>query len=147
MSEIVHKFTDKNHKPVPELKVGDRCYTSGGSWNDYSWVSTCEIRKVDVHWVEFGDEGYWSIDYYIRTDVDIPYLKSTKMGAYHLDNEGLCQIYRTPQEVMDEQIRRFKDMVMNNAERMRQTMRRLGYSEEQRQNLLEYKNEQAIGSD
>lgn len=145
MTEIVHKYRDKNHKPVPELKVGDRCYTSGG-FNDYSWVSVCEIRKIDVHWVEFNDgHGYWTVDYYIRTDVDKPYLKSVKMHAYHLDNEGLCRIYRTPQEVMDENIREFKDMVIKKAEAMRRTMHRLGYSEEQTKNLLEYKSEQDIG--
>lgn len=147
-SEIVHKYTDKNHKPVPELKVGDRCYCSGGSWDDYSWVSTCEVRKVEVRWYEFSDgEGYWSVNYYIRTDVDKPALKSTRMCAYNLDGEGIYTIYRTPQEVMDAQIKRFKKMVMNTAMCMRRTMRKLGYTEEQTRNLLEYKNEEVTDSD
>lgn len=146
MREIVHKYTDKNHKPVPELKVGDRCYTSGGC-GEYDSVAVCEIRKVEVNWVGTDEEGYWNIKYYIRENVNIPALKSTRMCAYHLDNEGIYDIYRTPQEAMDDNIRRFKERVMNTTMSMRKTMRRLGYTEEQEKKLLEYKNEESSSSD
>lgn len=144
--KIVHKYTDKNHKPVPELKVGDKCYTTGGH-NEFYWVSVCEIRKVEVRWHEFSDgDAYWSVNYYIRENVNIPAIKTTRMCAYNLDDEGLYRIYRTPQEAMDENIRYFKECVMKAAIRMRKTMRRLGYSEEQTKNLLEYKDEQDTSS-
>lgn len=133
------KYTDKNHKPVPELKVGDRCYTGGG-YADYSSVHVCEIRKVEVKWVDNHDgSGYWMVDYYIRENVNIPAIKTTRMYAYSLDEGRIYRIYRTPQEVMDENIRYFKQMVVRNAEAMRKTMRKLGYPEEKTRNLLTIK--------
>lgn len=141
--EIKHKYTDKNHKPVPELKVGDRCYKSGG-YDDYSSVNVCEIRKVEVRWIESHDgSGYWSISYYIRENVDCKALKTTRVFPFYLHGEeiGCNEIYRTPQEVMDKNIQDFKDKVIREAERMRKAMRKLGYSDEQTKNLLEYKKE------
>lgn len=145
------KYTDKNHPPVPLLKVGDRCYTScpwdGGN---YGHISVCEVRKVEVRWYEptkyekeQGEYGYWYINYYIRTDINHASLKSTKIFAYHTGEDGysIKDLYLTPQEVLDENIRRFKDMVIKKAKDIQRTMRSLGYSEEQTKNLLEYKNE------
>lgn len=146
------KYTDKNHPPVPLLKVGDRCYTrcpwDGGN---YGHISVCEVRKVEVKWCEpteyekkaLGGVGHWYINYYIRTDINHASLKSTKMYAYHTGEDGcsIKDLYFTPQEVLDENIRRFKDMVIHKAKDIQRTMRSLGYSEEQSKNLLEYKSE------
>lgn len=147
-----YKYTDINHPPVPRLKVGDICYahwTHGGS--DYSHVSTCEIRKVEVKWYEPSEYdkknsrfcGHWYINYYIRADVDCVGLKSTKMFPYHTGEEGGYRqdLFFTPQEVMDENIRSFREMVVNKAAYMRSTMRTLGYNTEQINGLLEYKHE------
>ena len=119
------------------LKVGDICYTHWAWGKSYAHVSKCEVRKVEVKWIEpeswRGDsEGHWRIDYYIRTDIDKKSLKSTKMNAYGLyDNDHISQIYLTPQEVMEDNIRRFKKDVMLDVEQMRKSMARLGYSEAQ----------------
>lgn len=142
-SDIEHRFTDRNHPPVPQLKVGDICYAScqWGSRDHYDYISTCEVRKVEVFWHE--EEEYWYVKYYIRADIDDQYLKSTKMYSYYLVGEGArCggfPIYRTPQEVMDDNIREFKERVFNQLASMRGTMRKLGYSEEQMSKLLENK--------
>lgn len=146
---IEHRYKDKNHPPVPQLKVGDRCYTfcTFGIGRRYDYVTTCEVRKVEVKWYEpssydreKGAYGYWYIDYYIRTDVDYKALKSTRMYAYRLGDDGRePDLFLTPQEVMDENIRDFKDMVAKNIESMRKTMHSLGYSEEQTKKLLESK--------
>lgn len=139
-----YKFTDKNHPPVPQLKVGDRCYTFC-DWDcyNYSHISTCEVRKIVVRWIEpdnqLGRVGHWSVAYYIRTDVDSPGLKTTKIYPYYLNDEGLSRIYLTPQEVMNENIRIFKERVFNQLASMRGTMKKLGYSEEQMSKLLENK--------
>lgn len=147
MSE--YKYRDKNHPPVPRLKVGDRCYTHwpyGG--RDYYYVSTCEVRKVEVLWYEPSDYdkehmgacGYWHIDYFIRTDVDKPHMKSTKMFAYHTDEDGgsIQSLWFTPQDVMDDNIRDFKDMVNKTIANIRRTMKQLGYTVEQTKKLLEF---------
>ena len=144
-----YKYRDINHPPVPRLKVGDICYTHwthGG--RNYEWVSKCEIRKVEVKWYEpsefdkqrMGAYGHWYINYYIRADIDCVGLKSTKMYAYHTGEEGGRQdLFFTPQEVMDENIRDFKIMVFSNFKNMQQTMFSLGYTKEQTKKLLEYK--------
>ena len=146
------KFTDKNPPPVPLLKVGDRCYAHC-PWNggNYSHISVCEVRKVEVRWCEpseyekekLGEVGHWYINYYIRTDVNSVGLKSTRMNAYHTGEDGcsLKTLYFTPQEALDENIRRFKEMVISKAKDIQKEMRCLGYSEKQCKNLLEYKNE------
>ena len=146
-----YKYKDINHPPVPMLKVGDRCYTHwthGGA--DYSHVSTCEIRKVEVKWYEpseydrkhLGNYGHWYINYYIRSNVDSYGLKSTKMFPYHTGEEGGKQeLYLTPQEVMDENIRNFRSMVENNIKSMQKKMLSLGYTKEQTNKLLEHKPE------
>lgn len=143
-----YKFCDKNHPPVPRLKVGDRCYAHSEFGGRYSRISTCEVRKVEVNWHEptafeiehFGDKGYWHIDYYIRTDVDYPSLKSTKMHAYFTNEDGahIQSLYFTAQEVMDENIRNFKQMVNDTICEMRSKMQTLGYTENQIRQLLEY---------
>ena len=146
-----YKYRDINHPPVPRLKVGDICYTHwthGGAHYDH--VSKCEIRKVEVKWYEpsefdkkNGWYGHWYINYYIRADIDSYGLKSTKMYAYHTGEEGGRQeLYFTPQEVMDANIRDFKKMVLQNMENMRKTMFGLGYTKEQTKKLLEYKIEE-----
>ena len=146
MSE--YKFTDKNHPPVPTLKVGDRCYAHCPWGMHYDRVSTCEIRKVEVKWIEpndyekehLGEVGHWYINYYIRTDVDRVGLKSTKMYAYRLGDDGRePDLYLTPQEVMDKNIIEFKKSLMLQLNGMRKEMKRLGYSVEQTNKLLEYK--------
>lgn len=137
-----YKYTDINHPPVPELKVGDRCYKPS-VYNTRS-VSTCEIRRVNVVWVEprsyiDTDVPHWRIDYYIRTDVNIPHLKSTVMSAFGLDNEHLNRIYLTPQEVMEEIIRRFKETVCRQASEIRNEMHRLGYKKSESRKMLNCK--------
>ena len=122
-----HKFTDKNHPPVPTLKVGDICYAHCPWIRNHSYVSTCEIRKVEVKWNEGEDGGYWNINYYIRTDIDNRGLKSTKMYAYKLGDDGrTADIFLTPQEVMAENIERFKSELMSNIKSMAKTMKSLG---------------------
>ena len=144
---IEYKYTDKNHPPVPLLKVGDICYAHwahGGA--NYSHVSKCEIRKVEVKWYEpseydkkQGMYGYWYINYYIRTDINYPGLKSTRMYPYHTGEEGgdIKNLYLTPQEVMEENVADFMQMVKNTTGEIRKTMLSLGYSEEKIKGLLE----------
>lgn len=142
-----YKYTDKNHPPVPTLKVGDRCYCSCPWGVRYDHVSTCEIRKVEVRWYEptdydkeRGEKGYWHIDYYIRTDIDQVGLKSTRMFAYRLGDDGReADLFLTPQEVMDRNIEDFKKSLIRQVDGIRKEMKRLGYSTEQRTKLLEFK--------
>lgn len=143
-----YKYTDKNHPPVPLLKVGDICYARwayGGAAN-YSHVSKCAIRKVEVRWYEpseydkeQGEYGYWYINYYIRTDINYPGLKSTKMYPYHTGEEGgeIKNLYLTPQEVMEKNVADFMKMVKDTAGEIRKTMLSLGYSAEKIKGLLE----------
>lgn len=139
MSE--YKYTDKNHPPVPLLKVGDICYAhcQWGVGAHYADISKCEIRKVEVKWCEpsdydkeRGEVAHWIINYFIRSDIDEVGLKSTKMYSYSTDEEGgrLKSLYFTPQEVMDENIEDFLKSTYNIAKRMRSTMKKLGYSQE-----------------
>ena len=137
-----YKYTDRSHPPVPQLKVGDRCYKPS-VYNTQS-VSTCEIRRVNVVWVEpmsymDNDVPHWRIDYYIHTDVNIPQLKSTVMSAFGLDNEHLNRIYLTPQEAMEVIIRRFKETVCRQAGEIRNEMHRLGYKKSESRKMLNYK--------
>ena len=137
-----YKYTDRSHPPVPLLKVGDICYATGGNWRRR--VSTCEIRRVEVRWVEadrfFSDDvAHWSVDYYIRKDVDWPPLKSTIMSVHGLDDEHINRIYLTPQEAMEEVVRRFKETVCNQADDIRKEMRRLGYTKAESRKMLNYK--------
>ena len=137
-----YKYTDRSHPPVPLLKVGDKCYKPS-VYNTQS-VSTCEIRRVEVRWVEadrfFKDDvGHWSVDYYIRIDVDRPALKSTIMSVHGLDDEHLNRIYLTPQDAMEEVVRRFKETVCNQADDIRKEMRRLGYTKAESRKMLNYK--------
>lgn len=137
-----YKYTDRNHPPVPLLKVGDRCYKP--SVYSIQRVSTCEIRRVEVRWVEadrfFKDDvGHWSVDYYIRIDVDWPALKSTIMSVHGLDDEHLNRIYLTPQEAMEEIVRRFKETVCQQACEIRKEMHRLGYKKSESRKMLNYK--------
>ena len=145
---IEYKYTDKNHPPVPLLKVGDICYArwAYGGRARYSHVSKCEIRKVEVRWNELseygkkhGTHGYWYINYYIRTDVDSYGLKSTKINPYHTGEEGgdIKDLYLTPQEVMEENVVDFIKKVKNTAGEIRKTMLSLGYSDEKIKGLLE----------
>lgn len=145
MSE--YKYTDINHPPVPLLKVGEICYTrwAHGGLN-YSHVSMCAIRKVEVRWHEpseydkkQGEYGYWYINYYIRTDIDRPELKSTKMYAYSTNEEGgrLKTLFFTPQEVLEKNVADFMKMVKDTAGEIRKTMLSLGYSEDKIKGLLE----------
>ena len=151
----MYKYTDKNHPPVPLLKVGDICYAhcQWGIGHQYSEISKCEIRKVEVKWYEpseydkkRGDYGFWHIDYYIRSDINMVGLKSTKMFPFHTSEDGspLVSLFFTPQEVMDENIRDFKKMLENNICQMRQQMQSLGYTEEQTTKLLEYEQRRTI---
>lgn len=137
-----YKYTDRSHPPVPQLKVGDRCYKP--SLYDTQSVSTCEIRRVNVVWEEprpyiDTDVPHWRIDYYIRVDVDKPYLKSTVMSAFGLDNEHLNRIYLTPQEAMEEIVRRFNETVYRQACKIRKEMHRLGYKKSESRKMLNYK--------
>lgn len=137
-----YKYTDRSHPPVPLLKVGDRCYKPS-VYNTQS-VSTCEIRRVSVVWVEprsyiDTDVPHWRIDYYIRTDVNIPHLKSTVMSTFGLDDEHLNRIYLTPQEAMGEIIKRFKETVCRQACEIRKEMHRLGYTKAESRKMLNYK--------
>lgn len=134
-----YRFTDKNHPPVPELKVGDRCYKTSG-YNTYR-VSVCEVRKVVVSWVEAdnfieGDVAHWRIDYYIRTDVDNKYLKSFSMSAFGLDDEHISRIYLTPQETVEEIVRRFKESVCSHAKIIQSEMMRIGYTKKEARKAL-----------
>lgn len=136
------QYTDRNHPPVPQLKVGDRCYMP--SLYDTQSVSTCEIRRVNVVWEEprpyiDTDVPHWRIDYYIRVDVDKPLCKSTVMSAFGLDNEHINRIYLTPQEAMEEIIRRFKETVCRQAGEIRNEMHRLGYKKSESRKMLNYK--------
>ena len=142
-----YKYTDKNHPPIPLLKVGDKCYTFCDFGRHYDYVSTCEVRKVEVKWYEpsdyykerLGAIGFWHIDYYIRIVEDYG-RKSTKMYRYSTGEDGTRQnLFLTPQEVMDENIRDFMDMVTKNVAGIRRKMKALGYSEEKISKLLEYK--------
>lgn len=140
--EREYKYTDRSHPPVPQLKVGDICYAAGGNWRRR--VSTCEIRRVEVKWVESrsyidNDVPHWRIDYYIRIDVDRPELKSTIMSVHGLDDEHLNRIYLTPQEAMEEVIRRFKETVCSQADDIRKEMHRLGYKKSESRKMLNYK--------
>jgi len=141
-----YKYRDKNHPPVPQLKVGDICYTRSQYTRGYADISTCEIRKVEVVWHEANkyskdDYGHWSINYYIRTDIDSPELKSTKMYSYSTGEDGSeADLFFTPQEVMDKNISDFRDMVLNTAQNIRKTMMKLGYTPDQMSKLFEYKN-------
>lgn len=137
-----YKYTDINHPPIPELKVGDRCYMP--SLYDTQSVSTCEIRRVNVVWEEprpyiDTDVPHWRIDYYIRMDVDQPLCKSTVMSAFGLDDEHINRIYLTPQEAMGEIIRRFKETVCRQACEIRKEMHRLGYKKSESRKMLNYK--------
>lgn len=137
-----YKYTDINHPPVPELKVGDHCYATSG-YNVQS-ISTCEIRRVNVVWEEprpyiDTDVPHWRIDYYIRMDVDKPLCKSTVMSAFGLDDEHLNRIYLTPQEAMEELVKRFKETVALQAEQIREEMRRIGYTKAESRKLLDYR--------
>ena len=107
-------------------------------------MSTCEIRRVNVRWVEadrfFSDDvAHWSVDYYIRIDVDRPELKSTIMSVHGLDDEHINRIYLTPHEAMEEVVRRFKETVCNQADDIRKEMRRLGYTKAESRKMLNYK--------
>ena len=144
-----YKYTDKNHPPVPTLKVGDKCYAFCDFGRHYDYVSTCEVRKVEVKWYEptdydrehYGHIGYWHIDYYIR----IIYRgrdKSTKMFPYRLGDDGRePNLFLTPQEVLDINIRDFKKMVIENVKSLQKKMTALGYTQEQATKLLEFKQE------
>ena len=143
-----YKFKDKNHPPVPTLKVGDKCYAFCDFGRHYDYVSTCEVRKVDVKWYEpteyekkNGWCGYWHIDYYVRIVYD--YLnKSTKRFAYRLGDDGRDpNLFLTPQEVLDINIRDFKKMVIENVKSLQKKMTALGYTQEQATKLLEFKQE------
>lgn len=141
-----YKYTDKNHPPVPQLKVGDICYTFCDFGRKYDYVSKCEIRKVAVLWRQYSDyekehydrEDHWEIEYYIR----ILYGwgdKSAKLIPYCLGDDGRKpNLFLTPQEVMDINIRDFKEMVIKNIKSMQETMFGLGYTKEMTQKLLEY---------
>lgn len=138
-----YKYTDKNHPPVPQLKVGDICYARaqwgvGGNYGDYS---KCQVRKVDVTWNEptYGEKtGHWSVSYKLYTDVDDPYLRSARQYNYYLGEDGFRKdIYLTPQEVMEKNVADFMKMVKDTAGEIRKTMLSLGYSEEKVKGLLE----------
>ena len=142
-----YKYTDKNHPPVPRLKVGDICYAHSDFGRYYDYVAKCEVRKVEVKWFEpseydrehLGWCGYWHIDYYIRMFGPAG-RKETKMFAYHSDEDGDRQnLFFTPQEVMDDNIRDFTDMVQKTIVAMQKKMFSLGYTQEQTRKLLEYK--------
>ena len=141
-----YKYTDKNHPPVPRLKVGDICYAHSDFGVHYDYVAKCEVRKVEVKWFEPSDYdkkhgwvGHWHIDYFIRM-YDPAGRKGAKMYAYHTDEDGMRQsLFFTPHEVMDDNIRDFKEFVMKNVENIRRKMRQIGYTEEQAKKLLEFK--------
>lgn len=142
------KYTDKAHPPVPLLKVGDICYCRC-SWDYYnvSHISKCEIRKVEVRWIEYNEHertelgwvSHWNIDYYIRTDIDYPALKSTKLYTYHLEDGNRQDIYLTPQEVLEENVKEFIKQTKTKMQGLQKVMQRLGYSEENARKLLEIK--------
>ena len=122
------KYKDKDHPPVPQLKVGDICYCRWPWGRSYSHVSTCEIRKVEVKWVGDG----WVIDYFIRTDIDSVGLKSTKRYAYHLGDDGRKpDIFLTPQEVMERNLEYFKKELLTNVQEISKKMKKLGMSDNQ----------------
>lgn len=107
-------------------------------------MSTCEVRRVEVKWIEADrflndDVAHWSVDYYIRIDVDRPELKSTIMSVHGLDDEHLNRIYLTPQEAMEEVVRRFKETVCNQADDIRKEMHRLGYKKSESRKMLNYR--------
>lgn len=140
---IEYKYTDKNHPPVPQLKVGDICYAHtkrglGMKYNDYS---KCQVRKVNVAWNEptYGEKtGHWSVSYKLYTDVDKPHFRSARQYDYYLGEDGFRKdIYLTPQEVMEENVADFMKMVKDTADGIRKTMKALGYSEEKIKGLLE----------
>ena len=129
---------------MPLLKVGDRCYTSC-PWSvghRYDYVSTCEVRKVEIKWYEANawdleSVGHWEIIYWIRTDVDNLGLKSTPRHSYRLGDDGRePDLFLTPKEVMDKNIEKFKDMVFKQADSIRKTMHQLGYSKEEQRKVL-----------
>ena len=140
---IEHKYTEKNHPPVPLLKVGDICYARAqwGIGSNYSDYSKCQVRKVCVVWNEptYGEKtGHWSVSYKLYTDVDDPYLRSARQHNYHLGEDGFRKdIYLTPQEVMEKNVADFMKTVKNTAGEIRKTMLSLGYSEEKIKGLLE----------
>ena len=144
-----YKYRDKNHPPVPMLKVGDIVYAhcQWGVGHNYSEVSKCEIRKVEVRWCEPSDYdkskgyyGHWYVSYYIRSDIDKVGLKSTKMYSYGTGEDGgKKNLFLTPQEVMDENIREFREHFVKTVNAMRRTMFSLGYTKEMTKKLLEYK--------
>lgn len=143
---VNYKFTDPDIRPMPQLKVGDICYVTC-PWSigrNYSHISKCEVRKIEVKWHEpivicdnVVNVGHWTINYYLRTDIDSPGLKSTPRCAYYLGDDGSePDMFLTPKEVMDVNIEKFKRMVIETANSMRKTMKQLGYTEEKQRNLL-----------
>jgi hypothetical protein len=61
------------------------------------------------------------------------------MSAFGLDDEHLNRIYLTPQEAMEELVKRFKKTVVLQAEQIRKEMRRIGYTKAESRKLLDYR--------
>lgn len=138
----MYKYTDKNHPPVPQLKVGDICYAHAqwGIGHHYGDYSKCQVRKVNVVWIEptYGEKtGHWSVSYKLYTDVDNG-LRSARQYEYRLGEDGSWKdIYLTPQEVMEENVADFMKMVKDTAGAIRDKLLSLGYSEKKIKGLLE----------
>lgn len=141
--KVEYKFIDKNHPPVPQLKVGDICYTKSDSVICRYGYSKCEVRKVEVKWIEpcgYNDNvGHWSIVYYLRTDIDDPVLKSTRLQPYTLNECGgrLQTIYLTPQEVMKTIVNDFKRDATEWVGRIKSELLAIGYDKKDISKMLE----------
>ena len=126
MMENKWKYTDPKAMPVPLKKLGDIVYTSC-PWDgrNYDYISKCEIRKINVRWCK----DHWEIIYYLRTDIGEMGLQSSKQRGYYYEDGNERTIFDTPQEVIENNIARFIDVVHNEVEAITSTMRQLGYKE------------------
>lgn len=129
-----YKYTNKNEKPVPRYKPGQKVWTRWNVGNGYE-VRYTIIRKVcDVRWIDYSDNPYsngtshWEVGYRHQ-----PYLYE-RMKQYPINEE---ELFETEAEAVQAMFSEFAKDTIRLLGNFRNEYKRLGIAYNTMTKLLE----------
>lgn len=114
-----YRYTNKDEKPVPRYREGQKVWSHSFLWLDTYNVGTTTIRKVlPPRWVEYKDETpHWVIEYRHQPRIN------DRMVQCPIDEE---ELFDTKEEALTAMFGRFKDDTFRQLERFRKQFKALG---------------------
>ena len=119
----LHRYTNKDEKPIPRYKVGQRVWIFSHLFANEYVVEQTIIRKVLLPiWVDYSDNPYWD---------DVPHWEikyrhkpqiNDRMVQYPIEEEA---IYDTKEAALQAQFKKFKINTFRRLEQFREQFKAL----------------------